>query len=128
MARNYPRFLFSNPKNTKSPGPFVVHLLKPRMICKIYEARDATYNADDHPNALHFGRFAVELLEAWDEATSLKYSEIMREANNWLNNQSAAPEFLKKINLKRNATSEELKSLKRYKEKNSAKWHTPKQL
>lgn len=35
MARNYPRFLFSNPKNTKTPGPFIVHLLEPRLVFKV---------------------------------------------------------------------------------------------
>jgi hypothetical protein len=32
MARDYPRFLFSNPQNTKSKGPFIVHLLEPRLV------------------------------------------------------------------------------------------------
>ena len=32
MARNYPRFLFSNPSNTKTPGPFIVHLLYPKFV------------------------------------------------------------------------------------------------
>lgn len=32
MARAYPRFLFSDPKNIKSAGPFIVHLLHPRLV------------------------------------------------------------------------------------------------
>ena len=32
MARKYPRFLYSNPGNTKSEGPFIVHLLEPRFV------------------------------------------------------------------------------------------------
>lgn len=35
MARNYPRFIYSNPTNTKSEGPFIVHLLEPRLIFKV---------------------------------------------------------------------------------------------
>lgn len=35
MARNYPRFLFSNPINTKTTGPFIVHTLFPRGIFRI---------------------------------------------------------------------------------------------
>lgn len=34
MARKYPRFLLSNPANTKSTGPFVIHTLEPRFIAK----------------------------------------------------------------------------------------------
>ena len=36
MARAYPRFLFSDPQNTKTPGPFVIHLLEPRLIFKVF--------------------------------------------------------------------------------------------
>lgn len=36
MAREYPRFLYSNPKDTKSEGPFVVHLLFPKIIYRVY--------------------------------------------------------------------------------------------
>jgi len=34
MARKYPRFLLSNPANTKSTGPFVIHTLSPQFIAK----------------------------------------------------------------------------------------------
>ena len=35
MARQFPRFLFSNPKNTKSEGPFIIHTLYPQCIFKV---------------------------------------------------------------------------------------------
>jgi hypothetical protein len=35
MAKEYPRFIFSNPKNTKSKGPFVIHTLDPFIICSV---------------------------------------------------------------------------------------------
>jgi len=35
MAREYPRFLFSNPQNTKSKGPFIVHCLEPFCIFRL---------------------------------------------------------------------------------------------
>ena len=41
-TRPYPRFLFSNPKNVKSDGAFVVHLLHPRAIFKV-EKRTSTF-------------------------------------------------------------------------------------
>lgn len=34
MARKYPKFLWSNPSNTKSSGPFIIHTLYPRFIAK----------------------------------------------------------------------------------------------
>lgn len=40
MARFYPRFLFSNPRDTKSTGPFIVHSLYPKGIIQI----DENYN------------------------------------------------------------------------------------
>lgn len=35
MSREYPRFLFSNPHNTKSKGPFIIHTLDPMFIVKV---------------------------------------------------------------------------------------------
>lgn len=35
MKREYPRFLFSYPKDTKSKGPFVVHTLYPKALFRI---------------------------------------------------------------------------------------------
>lgn len=34
MSRGYPRFLFSNPTNVKSEGPFIIHTLEPQFIVK----------------------------------------------------------------------------------------------
>ena len=41
MAREYPRFIFSNPKNTKSEGPFLVHTLDPYIIFKVHRKNKA---------------------------------------------------------------------------------------
>jgi hypothetical protein len=35
MARQYPRFLYSDPQNTKSKGPFIISALPPHIIAKI---------------------------------------------------------------------------------------------
>ncbi|HYC29548.1 MAG TPA: hypothetical protein VEB42_12035 [Chitinophagaceae bacterium] len=40
MARQYPRFLFSDPQNTKSKGPFIVYTLHPRIIFKLFFPKD----------------------------------------------------------------------------------------
>lgn len=34
MAKKFPRFLFSDPTNTKQRGPFIIHTLEPRFICR----------------------------------------------------------------------------------------------
>lgn len=34
MAKKFPRFLFSDPTNVKTKGPFIVHTLEPHFICK----------------------------------------------------------------------------------------------
>jgi hypothetical protein len=36
MAKQYPRFLFSNPQNTKSKGAFVIHTSEPHIIIGVY--------------------------------------------------------------------------------------------
>lgn len=38
--RDYPRFLFSNPQNTKNKGPYIVHTIFPRLIIRIYQPVD----------------------------------------------------------------------------------------
>ncbi len=58
MARNYPRYLFSDPQNTKSKGPFIVHLLDPRIIVKIGFFDNTTPNIW-HRNHLGFRYFVL---------------------------------------------------------------------
>lgn len=59
MSRGYPRFLYSNPKNTKSEGPFIVHTLYPRCIFRI--------NNKDK-NSTDFSFENLELLDCFDGA------------------------------------------------------------
>jgi hypothetical protein len=40
MARPYPRFIYADPHNTKSAGPFIVHTLFPQLIARL------TFNQD----------------------------------------------------------------------------------
>lgn len=44
MPREFPKFLFSDPKNTKSPGPFVIHAMHPMFICKVLDFPDTNNN------------------------------------------------------------------------------------
>lgn len=34
MGKQFPRFLISNATNTKTKGPFIIHTLQPKFICK----------------------------------------------------------------------------------------------
>ena len=52
MAREYPRFIFSNPKNTKSEGPFLIHTIDPYIIFKVHrknKAYDLHRESHAHP-------------------------------------------------------------------------------
>ncbi len=60
MARQYPRFLFSNPQNTKSKGPFVVSLMPPILICRALNRN--TGEAMQSGHVFFFGNVAVELI------------------------------------------------------------------
>ena len=76
MARAYPRFLFSNPKDTKSPGPFVIHLLEPRFIARVEVIeRPHLYN-------LHllecFDREVLETDPEFEAATIWFYAQIKK--------------------------------------------------
>lgn len=97
MSRGYPRFLFSNPKNSKSEGPFIVHTLYPRMIFTV--SRD-------------INNLQLTLVDQWDEAPEpfsdnfIKASnEIQRYATEWLvrqiMNKSIIPDFAENFKMHR---------------------------
>lgn len=71
MARKFPRFLFSNPKNTKSEGPFIIHTMEPRFIAKV--------DIIERPHL-----FDIELLESWDFGDVPNEDELLRDADYWL--------------------------------------------
>lgn len=71
MARKYPRFLLSNPTNTKSEGPFIVHTIFPKGILKI----------DEFTQKLAF-------IDVWDECTHDEQMHVEREADKWLHYQN----------------------------------------
>lgn len=54
MARKYPKFLWSNPTNTKSEGPFIIHTQKPRFIAKPHFTDQRYFHG-------------ISILEIWDE-------------------------------------------------------------
>lgn len=84
MARQFPTYIFSNPKNTKNKGPFIIHTIFPKCICKVHDTTDPLYNSDKYPITLHYGRFGIEVLECWDIASNEEFDELTRRINNWL--------------------------------------------
>lgn len=74
MAREYPRFLFSNPTNTKSPGPFIIHTLKPSCIFRVKK--------------FAFNDFALESLDfLCDGRMPDEILPIKEQAKKWLTSQ-----------------------------------------
>ncbi len=68
MARQFPRFLFSDPTNTKSKGPFIVHTIWPKAILKL---------VNDNGNVRVFD------LEYWDECNEEQKTELRIQALDW---------------------------------------------
>ena len=70
MPRLYPRFIFSNPADTKSEGPFLVHLLEPRFVAKVIAT----------PNA---AGFKIDVLDSWG-SDPVELNSSLEQASNWL--------------------------------------------
>ncbi|MGY4539424.1 hypothetical protein ACVW0P_003858 [Mucilaginibacter sp. UYNi724] len=73
MARKYPKFLWSNPSNAKSSGPFIVHTQHPRFIVQP--------KFDEKRNLIH-----TSVVEIWEEEQSfVDVWEIQKEIPTWFN-------------------------------------------
>ncbi|MBL7724302.1 MAG: hypothetical protein JNK27_09130 [Chitinophagaceae bacterium] len=72
MARNYPRFIFSHPFDTKSKERFIVHTLHPQMIAKVIYLED--------------GGHQIEPLESFVETTAEQRSQIAYRMYDWYTN------------------------------------------
>jgi len=79
MARKFPRFIYSDPKNVKSEGPFIVHTLQPRMIMKV--------------DVLGTRSYRINMLEAWDECTDNTINTVLKDATAWLEKQLVEKEI-----------------------------------
>ena len=69
MARLYPRFIYSDPQDTKSKGPFIIHTLFPQLIAKV------TY-ADD-------GYHYVDVLDIFTPADKEKIDQVVYSMHDW---------------------------------------------
>lgn len=86
MSRQFPRFLFSNPKNTKSKGPFIVHTLEPRIIIRVAKVP----NYDPGPMT-HNGKYILFFLE--DYKITKKLRETTDAMFDWIDAQVKAGEI-----------------------------------
>ena len=83
MARGYPQFIYSNPKNTKSKGPFLVRTLFPKALFLITKRKSPSHR---YPQD-------CVILEKWDEASEKDYEEAQLLANMWLDRQIKSGEI-----------------------------------
>ena len=89
MGRNYPRFLYSNPTNTKSPGPFIVHLLPAapcilRISIIIQNPIVRQILSQKNVSILFLGWLDNRTETGADE---LLKEEILEDASHWFQNQ-----------------------------------------
>lgn len=87
MARSYPRFVFSNQQNTKNKGPFVIHSLFPRLVCKLHHRNgpiEYPLNANEVFLPFRNNRFGIEPLEVWDVATNDQVWTALLQLDKWL--------------------------------------------
>jgi hypothetical protein len=69
MVRQYPRFIYSDPQDTKSAGPFIVHTLYPQLIAKV------TFTQE--------GFHQVAPLSMFTAADDMQIDEVMYAMHNW---------------------------------------------
>lgn len=74
MGKEFPRFLISNATNTKNKGPFIIHTLPPKFICKpLFDVKRRLYDLT-----------SIEMFNPEDNA--LKYVKahgVLEEMREW---------------------------------------------
>lgn len=94
MSRAYPRFLFSNPQNTKSQGPFIVHTLEPRLVFKLEKV------FDNNPSLIFLDKIMEptnEHQQIWEAA--MKWCHNNDEVKEWVTSQKSDLHTFRKIML-----------------------------
>lgn len=82
MAREYPRFLYSDPKNTKSEGPYIVHLLFPRKLFRVEWL------------FVHGDAFLHEIEEWGDPCTEEESRKVFKALDKWFNEKLKTKEIV----------------------------------
>ena len=73
MARKQPKFLWSNPTNAKSDGPFIVHTQEPRFLAKPHFDEQRNFHS-------------ISILEMWSETYDqfdLAVQQVKQEIFKW---------------------------------------------
>ena len=84
MARKYPRFLFSNPQNTKSKGPFVFHTIFPKMLVRLGYVN--TYGTT------LVGTY--DPVEVYDTCTEEELKQVFADIDTWIHHQIKSGEIV----------------------------------
>ncbi len=75
MSRAYPKFLFSDPEDTKSKGPFIVHTLPPKKMYIVnWLSKWPLF-------------YLVEVKDWGDDCTEHTSAETIRAAEFWLSSK-----------------------------------------
>lgn len=84
--RDYPAFLFSNPQNTKTTGPFIVHNLFPKAIIKVSRS---PFKADRYPHASGQNGIYLTIIAFHDEGEQnpQEIDDLFNRAHRWLKSQ-----------------------------------------
>jgi len=84
MAKQFPRFLISNATNTKTKGPFIVHTLPPKFICKpLFDAKrnlvDLTsiemFNEEDNAQKYENAHGVLDDMKEWYKYSGMHQSD-----------------------------------------------------
>lgn len=92
-TRPFPRFLYSNPSNTKSEGPFIVHTIEPKGILVIDEINFSDpkiyFDESGKPvsQTIDVLNFKMKFIEVWDEYPDFIKEQICDRASLWLKRQ-----------------------------------------
>ena len=89
MARNYPRFLFSNPQHTVSTGPFIVHCIKPRMLLKFKKAMTFESSKEHAAGGIYttYDNYIIWLVEPFEPSTPEQTYPVLEAAIKWVTAQ-----------------------------------------
>ena len=90
MARPYPRFIYSDPQDTKSAGPFIIHTLHPQLIAKV------SFNQEGFPQIIPLSTFTP----ADDKQTD----EVIYAMHNWytakrMKESNLSPDFYERTSV-----------------------------
>lgn len=81
MPRQFPRFIFEEPQNTKTQGPFIVHTLSPKFICKVFP-KDRKGNG---PFFFSYDNCTIEVLELWERHVDVEVlKKTVNDLHTWL--------------------------------------------